>query len=701
MNKYKSYSPEQLEELFSNYLLDSWSFSSVESFSRHEKSFEMQYIYRQYGKNSATTVAGTAYHSALAFYFSEKRDERPQDLVALQRAAFYEIDNVNANFWKLQKTTPTIAECINKATDTTTQLLKNFFSDISVYESEIKTILEVEVKFDEFVTVNGVDIPLPCHGVIDLVVETKDGKIVIIDHKSKSVFTDEKELKFSVGKQAITYAIGYETKTGLQVDEVWFIENKYSQNRDKSPQMVCFSVPLDKETRRLYEAMLYEPLKRMLEAISNPDYVYLINEADNYVDKAEIHEFWAMTMMAEVGDFNIPESKQDLIKKRLRKIRDVSLATVDPKTIKKFREGASKFIQYDLTNKNMTTEEKIEHTLRTLGTTVQVAHKFDGYSSDTFLLEISAGTNISSVFKYKLDIASALNVSSIRIMKDLFVHEGKSYVAVESSKKREKNLMFDKSKLVARKIPIGLDNFNQTVVWDLDNSSTPHALICGSTGSGKSVCIISIIEYAKLTGIDEIIIFDPKFEFLPHASEKVSVYNDIIEIETRMKDLVDEMNQLVESGKKKSTLVVFDEFADAVANSRQGVELNIMENVQIGNYKPTKGPMGFMVEGLPKMALKKTGELKSLEENLRILLQKGRSSGYRVVAGTQRASVKVITGDAKVNFPVLICFKVPKAVDSKVVLDEEGAECLAGKGDGLIKSPEYPTVVRFQAFYKQ
>jgi DNA segregation ATPase FtsK/SpoIIIE-like protein len=86
---------------------------------------------------------------------------------------------------------------------------------------------------------------------------------------------------------------------------------------------------------------------------------------------------------------------------------------------------------------------------------------------------------------------------------------------------------------------------------------------------------------------------------------------------------------------------------------------------------------------------------------MRILLQKGRSSGYRILAATQRASVKVITGDAKVNFPVQVCFRVPKDIDSIVVLDEPGAESLNGRGDGLIKSPEYPGTVRFQAFYTE
>ena len=83
-----------------------------------------------------------------------------------------------------------------------------------------------------------------------------------------------------------------------------------------------------------------------------------------------------------------------------------------------------------------------------------------------------------------------------------------------------------------------------------------------------------------------------------------------------------------------------------------------------------------------------------------MLLQKGRSLGFRIIAATQRASANVITGDAKVNFPVLVCFRVPKEIDSKVVLDEPGAETLNGKGDGLIKSPEYFGLVRFQGFYK-
>ena len=91
----------------------------------------------------------------------------------------------------------------------------------------------------------------------------------------------------------------------------------------------------------------------------------------------------------------------------------------------------------------------------------------------------------------------------------------------------------------------------------------------------------------------------------------------------------------------------------------------------------------------------------TMEQYLKMLAQKGRSLGFRIIAATQRASTKVITGDTKVNFPVQICFRMPKAIDSQVVIDEEGAEALQGQGDGLIKSPEYmDRVVRFQGFYK-
>jgi hypothetical protein len=700
MNKYSNYTPEQVEELLSNFLVDSWSYSKVSSFSRNEKEFEKNEIYRESSKRSASSVAGNAYHAALELYFYDLSCGKETPVVEMEQMAYSYIDNIPANDWKIQQTTPTVEECISRSVKLSTSLINNFYREKDIYTSDIKRIIGVELRCDEWVVINGVDIPLPCHAVIDLAVELNNGKVVIIDHKTKSKFSDDKELAFTIGKQAITYVKCLESKTGCRVSEVWFIENKYTANKDGSPQLKKLSVELDDNRRRLYEAMLYEPLKRMLEAVSDPDYVYTINDRDNLSDIAELYNFWAKTLISEIDDFNIPENKKELVSKRMKKIRDASLASVNPKIISTFRDKAATFIQYDLSNTNMSNGEKIEHTLRTFGIIVKVAHEINGYSSDTYLLEVSAGTKMSNILKYKLDIANALNVSSVRIGNDLIIYEDKSYLSIEVSKKRTKDLLFDPKYLDGENLPVGVDNFGRTVYWNLNNHATPHVLICGATGSGKSVCIISMIEYARLAGIKDIVIFDPKYEFCRYSGDGIKVINEIEEIELEMKNLVEDMQSRAKTGIKSKTLVVFDEFADAVSASKTGPELDIKEKVLVGYYAPKKID-GIPLPPEPKYEIKTIGRLKSLEENLRILLQKGRSLGFRIIAATQRASVKVITGDAKVNFPVQICFRVPKELDSKVVLDESGAETLSGMGDGLIKSPEYLDIVRFQGFYKK
>lgn len=702
--KYSELTSDQLEKHFSNYLINSWSYSKVSSFSRNEKGFEMQYLFNVQQKKSSSTIAGNAYHEALRIYFLNKRANIETDIVELEKIAFNYIDDIPANVWKLQKTTPTITDCKNSALKTVTKLINNFLTEIGVYESEIEDIIDVELKIIQWFPVNGVEIPLPCHLILDLIIKTKNGKLVVIDHKSKRTFSNEKDINFSLGRQSITYTLGYEAELGKKIDEFWIVENKYSKNKNDLPQLAVTKVEMNKNNRRLYEALLYEPLRRMVEAVSDPDYVYLINDNDEFIDRAEVYEFWAKTMIAEIDDFNIHESKKPLIEKRLKKIRDASLTNITPNVIRNFKKFTEQFIPYDLTNKNMTNQQKIEHVLRSFGIISKVQHTFEGYSSSSYLLELNAGVQISSINRFKLDIANALNVPNVRIMKDLFVYKSKSYLAIESGKKGNGTLVFDLSKSNGNKIPLGVDNFQQTIYWDLDNQSTPHMLVCGATGSGKSVFLKSTIEYCQFSGVNDIYIFDPKHEFIDYNKNGMTVVSDIQEIESSMKMLVEEMNNRVVSGISKKTLIVFDEFADAVANSRKGKELDIVKEVQDGFYAPKKmkGIFGeSMSKPIPKMKKKVIGREKSLEENLKILLQKGRSSGFRIISATQRASTKIITGDAKVNFPVQVCFRVPKDIDSMVVLDEPGAESLNGKGDGLIKSPDYLNTIRFQGFYKE
>lgn len=685
MNKYSKYTSDEVEELLSNYLVDSWSYSRVSLFARNEKAFEMEAIYMEKSKRSVTSIAGNAYHEALRLFFTNLQGGGETSVVDMESAAYGYLEEVGANEWRLSKTAPTVEQCVQVATTTSTALIRNFMGERDVYVADLEEVLAVEEYLNEWLTVNGVDIPLPCHAVVDLVIRLKDGRTVIIDHKAKKTYTDEEEVVLVHGKQAITYVLAYEAATGTHVDEVWFIENKISDNKDGSAHLRRHVIVMDNDSRRLYEALLYEPLRRMVEAVSDPDYVYTINDNDNLSDRAELYRFWTRTLIAEADDFNVPEGKKEMIAQRQRKIRDASLSMINPQIITQFQKNAAAFIQYDLSTTNMTNSEKIEHVLRTFGKITKVAHALEGYSADTYLLEVAAGGKLSDIMKYKMDIAAALNVASVRMASVLVVYEGRSYFSIEAPKMRNRDLPYDSKYLDGYKIPIGIDNFGHTVVWDMNNHSTPHMLVCGATGSGKSVSLISTLHYAMEAGVKDIIIFDPKFEFVRYKSSDVQVYNKIEDIENKMLELVEDMEDRAETGRGGLTLVIFDEFADAVANAKSGAALNVYDTIPIGNGK---------------MSRVCVDRLKSLEENLKILLQKGRSLGFRIIAATQRASVKVITGDAKVNFPVQVCFRVPKALDSKVVLDEEGAEALGGKGDGLMRSPEYLGIVRFQGFYK-
>lgn len=668
MSRYESYTPDQQEEHFSSYLIDSWSYSKVSCFSRNEKAFEKQYIYLEPDRRSSSSVAGNAYHAAMEEFFSVMQmtgNTQMPDVVSLEQRAFeYINDKVYPNEWKLQKTTPTVEDCITDASKKVVSLIRNFYGERDLYMEDMDKVIAVEARYEEWLTVNGVDIPLPCHAIVDLVFRLKDGRTVIVDHKGKGTYSDEKEVALVHGKQAITYVLAFEKATGIHVDEVWFVENKYTGNKDGSPQLRKFVITMDPDSRKLYEAMLYEPLRRMVEAVSNPDYIYTVNDSDNLSDKAELYAFWAKTMIAEVDDFNVPDDKKDLIRMRQRKIKDASLAMINPKVITDFKKEAASFITYDLSFSNMTNSEKIHHILMTFGMNTQVK-EITGFSSDTYLLEVSAGVKIGNIYRYRKDIANALNVPSVRIPESLAIYEGKSYLAVEAGKRRTETLLWDEKYLQGKKLPVGMDNFRNVIYWDLDNHSTPHLLVCGSTGSGKSVELRCLIEYARLAGVDDITVFDPKYEFQNLQSDGIKVYSETEDMYRIMGEMVADMQRRTKSKDRHLTMLVIDEFAD------------IMDS--------TPADKGGM----------------SMEQLLKMLAQKGRSLGFRIIAATQRASTKVITGDTKVNFPVQICFRMPKAIDSQVVIDEEGAECLQGQGDGLIKSPEYmDSVVRFQGFYK-
>ncbi|MEE8466272.1 MAG: DNA translocase FtsK, partial [Dehalococcoidia bacterium] len=226
-------------------------------------------------------------------------------------------------------------------------------------------------------------------------------------------------------------------------------------------------------------------------------------------------------------------------------------------------------------------------------------------------------------------------------------------------------------------IALGQDTGGNPVVLDL--AALPHMLIAGATGSGKSVCINSIVASFLLTKTPEqlrILMVDPKrveltpFNGIPHLIAPVIV--DAEEVNLSLRGLIREM-----------------------LNRYKMMEENGARNID-GYNKKAKEKMPFLVLIVDELAdLMMVGGFE-VEQNLVRLAQLGRDTGIHLVLATQRPSVNVVTGLLKANIPARVAFAVASQVDSRVILDGTGAEKLLGKGDMLLLHNESPKPSRVQ-----
>lgn len=703
MNQYAALSVEEQEELLSNYLIEHWSVSSVRSFIRNEKDFEREYIFKDRTDiRGLSAIIGRCYHKALMDWFQAyQQGEERLGFDPLMMIAHAELESIPANEYKVTEKV-SIFEMQTKALKRLNFLLKNFLAEVDTYLNEIQEILFIEQRIYEFITLDGIDIPIPLKMIPDLVFVNKEGYLCIIDHKSKSKYTGKTEIHLSCSQQSVAYSAGVIEKLKrpefealnkkypkLREGVKWFYyyENKFSANRDGKRQIQRIDIEMN-ESARVYEAVLFEGVWRMLQAVNNPDYVYLMNPDDNFADKGDLFDFWAKNRIEGIDAFpNLTDKQKKILNTRRQDIRRANLRTIPKSSIKAFKSQVG-FVSFN--NKDMadsTTEEKIEHRLKCFGVMSRVAHTVVGYSCDTYLLEVGPGAKLSSISGFKMDIANAIGVPDVRISKNLVPYESNSFLSIEVNKFERKALTIGAAEISNGDhiFPIGRDNFHNQINWDLDNQSTPHLLVSGASGSGKSVAIKTIIEAGIVKGLP-VSILDPKYEFTEYEKrEGVLVLNELQDIEAFMELMVSEMNEMYKSGRKQKQLIIFDEANDCL--SRQSKERKIDQEV------------GTDRMGNPKVKRVTDQDFRTLEENTMIIAQKSRSAGIHLVLASQRFSAKVLNGDAKANFTARLCLTVASGIDSKVMLDEEGAEKLNGKGDALYRSPEMAAPVRIQTYF--
>jgi len=321
-----------------------------------------------------------------------------------------------------------------------------------------------------------------------------------------------------------------------------------------------------------------------------------------------------------------------------------------------------------------------------------------------FELELAAGVKVSQISALSNDMARALGVGAVRVVAPL---PGKHTIGIEvPNSEKEKVRMKDMFELAGSKpqkmqIPLylGKDSSAEALVSDL--TKMPHLLIAGTTGSGKSVCINSIITSVLLTKRpDEVkmILIDPKmvemtaFNTIPHlmcpivTETKMAV--QILEWATVK---MDERYALLAEAKVKNiaefNTLDADEILRRFNPSSEDEESKI----------PKKLP--YIVIVIDELADLMMTAAKEIEAYIVRLAQKSRAVGIHIVLATQRPQATVVTGLIKSNMPTRIGFRVAARMDSRIILDQNGAETLLGEGDMLFLKPGTSDLARAQGTF--
>ena len=339
---------------------------------------------------------------------------------------------------------------------------------------------------------------------------------------------------------------------------------------------------------------------------------------------------------------------------------------------------------------------KLQQTLKDFNVNVTVTNVSCGPSVTRYELQPEQGVKVSKIVALADDIKLNLAASDIRIEAPI---PGKAAVGIEVPNKENAAVMLrdlletDDFKYHGSKIAFaaGRDIAGKTVIADI--AKMPHVLIAGATGSGKSVCINTLIMsllYKATPDEVKLIMIDPKVV-------ELSVYNGIphlmIPVVTDPKKAAGALNWAVMEMTKRYQL-----FAEYNVRDLKGYNAKVDSVAHIEDEnKPEKMPqIVIIVDELADLMMVAPGEV---EDAICRLAQLARAAGIHLVLATQRPSVNVITGLIKANMPSRIAFAVSSGVDSRTIIDMNGAEKLLGKGDMLFYPTGYPKPVRVQGSF--
>lgn len=341
---------------------------------------------------------------------------------------------------------------------------------------------------------------------------------------------------------------------------------------------------------------------------------------------------------------------------------------------------------------------KLQQTLESFGVNVTITDISCGPSVTRYEMFPEQGTKVSKIISLTDDIKLNLAASDIRIEAPI---PGKAAIGIEIPNKHNQTVHFRdliesstfekfKSRLA---FAVGKDIGGKTVVTDL--AKMPHLLIAGATGSGKSVCINTLIMSILYKASPEevkLIMVDPKMV-------ELSIYNGIphllIPVVTDPKKASGALNWAVAEMTNR-----YKKFTETGVRNIEGYNKKVKELQKSGEIDPEtikKMPqIVIIIDELADLMMVAPGEV---EDAIVRLSQLARAAGIHLVIATQRPSVNVITGLIKANVPSRIAFSVSSGVDSRTIIDMNGAEKLLGKGDMLFYPAGYSKPVRVQGAF--
>ena len=350
----------------------------------------------------------------------------------------------------------------------------------------------------------------------------------------------------------------------------------------------------------------------------------------------------------------------------------------------------------NLERENRDTAITLKQTLQNFGVKVDITDKSCGPSVTRYELKPELGVKVSRIVSLADDIKLSLAAADIRIEAPI---PGKSAIGIEVPNKEAGSVFLrelietDTFKNTSSKIAFaaGKDIAGKTIVADI--ARMPHLLIAGATGSGKSVCINTIIMsilYKARPDEVKLIMVDPKVV-------ELSIYNGIphllLPVVTEPKKAAGALNWAVNEMNTR-----YKKFAGVGARNLKGYnDIAAKMEFKEGEIPVEKLPeIVIIIDELADLMMVAPGEV---EDAICRLAQLARAAGIHMVIATQRPSVNVITGLIKANVPSRIAFSVSSGVDSRTILDMNGAEKLLGKGDMLYFPSNIPKPIRVQGAF--